>query len=115
MSSAVIKTECNDSKVSIAELSEILKSRIDAELDYESTRTLGETTLSLLSFERYYSRCSSHANLIVLLTETSHIQAAEVIGCGGGYELFNLSLSDNKSFAKMAVEILKKFGYTEKV
>lgn len=114
MSCAVIKMECNNSKVSIAELTEILISGIDAELDYESARTLDGTTLLLLSFERYYSRCRSHTNLIILLTETSHIQVAEVIGCGAGYELFDLSHSANKPFAKMAVEILRKFDFIEK-
>lgn len=110
MSGVCIKMTGNKQKP-LHELSEILKSTINAELISESLRTSESMDIILLTFEKYYFRNGSYASLTVMLTESLAMQTADIIGSGGGEGLLNFSWGANSDFAEDTADILEKYGF----
>lgn len=98
----------------IRELADLLKRKLQeksAELVSENWRTLEDSKIVLLSFEKFYWRNSSYAGLTVMLTECGSLQTADIIGFGGGSGLLNFSLGANTDFAKLAENLLSSYGF----
>ena len=110
MSSVNIRMKGKSSK-SIDKLSDILQSKINAELVAESKRSYDDANVVLLSFEKYFMRNGSYASLTVVLTENEKKQTADIIGSGGGEGIFNISWGANSDFAEMAEKVLSKYGF----
>lgn len=111
MSGTVYKLKGNFTKKA-GEVSELLKSSINAELISEVVRTAGRAEIILLNFEKFYLRNGSCAGLTVMLTETKESQTADVTGFGGGEGLLNISWGANFEFAEKAAEILERCGFS---
>lgn len=110
MSSTIIKMNGNG-KTSIEALSTILKEEIQAELVSEIWRGTEDLKIMLLTFEKYYLRNGSYASLTVMVTQMSDVQTADIIGYGGGEEIFNISWGANSNFANSAHKILHENGF----
>ena len=110
MSSVSIKMVGNGTN-SIQSLSVQMVNEINAELVAQSIKNLGNASVALLSFEKYYMRTGSYAGLTVMLTEDGGRQTADIIGFGGGGGLFNVSWGANSNFAEMAQTILNRHGF----
>lgn len=109
---AGVFTKMNGSgEKSIASAAAALKNEINAELVAESRRIVGNASVVLLSFEKYYMRNSSYASLTVMLTESDGQQTADIIGSGGGEGIFNISWGANSDFADTAERILLRYGF----
>ena len=106
-----IKLRCTNKNTSICALADEIKESLAAEFVCDERR-LNDTVI-MLCLEEYYFRCSSYVSLSILLIEDTMYQEAVIIGFGGGEGLLNISWGANKSFAKRAVKILKKHGFTE--
>ena len=96
---------------SIQSLAVQMVDEINAELVSQSMRNLGNASVALLSFEKYYMRTGSYAGLTVMLTEEGNHQTADIIGFGGGNGLFNVSWGANSNFAEMAQAVLNRYGF----
>lgn len=98
------------SATGIAEMADILKRELDAELVNESQRHLGDAIVILLTLERYFFRNGNYASLTVMLTECEGVQTADIIGSGGGSGFLNLSWGANAKLTKMAQKALQGCG-----
>ena len=95
----------------IIEISQLVKSSIQADLVYENWRYSNEVRIVFLCFEKYYFRNNSTAGLSLLITDSNSAQTIDVVGFGGGEGLFNLSWGANSDFLESVVSILKEKGF----
>ena len=105
-------------KLKSEELRDIVKTvrkslAIEAEVLGEHWRECGGIKVCLLSFEKYYFRNGSYANLSMMFMEANGIQTVDCIGSGGGNGLLNLSWGANRNFARLGYEELLKLGFEE--
>lgn len=97
----------------IQDLSNKVKSNINADLVYESWRYANDVKIIFMCFEKYYFRNNSAAGLSLLITESNLVQTIDVVGFGGGEGLFNLSWGANSDFLESVVGLLKEHGFRE--
>ncbi|MBR5001786.1 MAG: hypothetical protein IKY08_07460, partial [Firmicutes bacterium] len=86
---------------------------IEAEVLGEHWRECGGIKVCLLSFEKYYFRNGSYANLSMMFMEANGVQTVDCIGSGGGNGLLNLSWGANRNFARLGYEELLKLGFVD--
>ncbi len=97
----------------IQDLSNKVKSNINADLVYDNWRYTNDVTIIFMCFEKYYFRNNSAAGLSLLITESNLVQTIDVVGFGGGEGLFNLSWGTNSDFLESVVGLLKEHGFRE--
>ena len=86
---------------------------VEAEVLGEHWRELDDAKVCLLSFEKYYFRNGSYANLTMMFMEADGVQTVDCIGSGGGNGLLNISWGANRNFARMGYDELLKLGFEE--
>lgn len=94
------------------EISELIKSKLNADLVYENWQHINDVRIIFLSFEKYFFRNNSYAGLSLLITESNLIQIIDVVAFGVGGP-FNLSWGANEDFLEMIVHLLKEKGFKE--
>lgn len=95
------------------EISELIKSKLNADLVYENWQHINDVRIIFLSFEKYFFRNNSYAGLSLLITESNRIQIIDVVAFGGGGGPFNLSRGANEDFLEMIVHLLEEKGFKE--
>ena len=73
---------------------------------------VGDLQTILYVFERYFVRTENMASLTVLFTNDGKTVTVDVIASRAGEGILNISWGANASFAKMAVDLLAKQGFT---
>ena len=105
-------------KMKTEELRDVVKTvrkslMMDAEVLCEHWREYDQVRACLLSFEKYYFRNGSYANLSMMFMEANGVQTVDCIGSGGGNGLLNLSWGANRNFARLGYEELLKLGFED--
>lgn len=100
----------------LTEVVEALKDMFgDGMEDVAVSRTdkLGDASVVLLVFEKYFFRNGNYCSLTVQLTSFDEIQKATLVGSGGGEGLMNVDFGADASFVKKACKKLKELGFAE--
>lgn len=74
--------------------------------------SIGDATLWLLVYEKYFFRSSSYASLTVLLSENEEEQTADIVSSGGGQGLANHSLGANRKFTEECIRAMEAIGFS---
>lgn len=112
MSSLTIKMT-GDSSTPIAEAVRALRQSLDGDFISEIWHDGGDTTVALLSYEKYFRRTQMYTGLTVMLTESPSAQYADIIGFGGAAGLWNISWGSNAEYAGDVIGILQSLGFRE--
>ena len=73
---------------------------------------VGSMQTILYVFERYFVRTENMASLTALFTNDGKAVTVDVIASAAGEGILNITWGANGSFAKMAVDLLAKQGFT---
>lgn len=77
------------------------------------TRQMGDVTIHILVFEKFYMRSSNWASLSVILTAEKDVLTVDAMGSGGGQGLiFNLSWGAEEDFVSVVESILLNYSFT---
>lgn len=95
----------------IVEITDLIKSKLNAELVYENWRNSDNVRIVFLCFEKYFFRNNSYAGLSILITESNLIQTIDLVGFGGGAGPFNLSWGADSDFQEIIINILYENGF----
>jgi len=92
---------------------EIQKVGVSNTLEASALREVGESTIILLVFERYYYRSQNRASLTVMLVgDADGTITVDAIGSGGGQGVFlNFSWGAEENFLNILGNILSKHGF----
>lgn len=115
MSSAVIRMR-SKTTISLQNLSQAIIVSPDmkgAELALEQLKEVKSTKVLLLVFEKFYLRTGSMAAVTIQVLDDGQEQSAVIVGTGGGYGVFNVSMGANSNFACKAANALTSLGFEE--
>jgi hypothetical protein len=85
---------------------------LSGELIAKVKETVGDQTIYLLVFEKYFFRASNRASLSVLLIGDHKQTTVRSIGSGGGQGLFfRFSFGAESSFAHQVTKVLTSHGF----
>ncbi len=89
----------------------IRDSGMSCELVGRSSRSVGEMSVTMLVFEKYYMRASNRASLSVLICGDDRQTTVDAVGAGGGQgALFSFSWGAEEDFVDSLREILVRLG-----
>ncbi|SHE88228.1 DUF6054 family protein [Alkalibacter saccharofermentans] len=98
--------------VSNALSNDILNSGVSCELVDTINRTVGQTSICIMVFEKYYMRSSNRASLTVSVIGDNKNVCVDAIGAGGGQgAFFRFSWGAEEDFVAEVEKSLKKFGF----
>ena len=110
----VIKKLQGTPSVSRAELIELLKTRLKAELVSETCKEFDGASITLLCLEKFFFRHGSYTAMTVLLTENGGVCTVDLTVFASGTSVANSgSLWANEDFANAAVMLLEPLGLQE--
>lgn len=91
---------------------DIQNSGFSCELVDMVKRSLGEMTVYVMVFEKYYLRSSNRASLTVVVSGHGDTVCVDAIGSGGGQgPIFKLSWGSEENFVGVAEGILRGYGF----
>jgi len=94
-------------------IEEMGRSGMTVELIDSVTREIGDTTVYIMVFEKYYMRSSNRASLTVVVTAGNGDIIVDAIGAGGGQGVvFRLSWGAEESFVSSIENILSREHFT---
>lgn len=82
-----------------------------AEQVSKSVQTIGDVTIWVLVYEKYFFRANNYASATIVLTECGQEQTAFLTVSGGGSGIPNRSYGANRNFAKSCVSALESCGF----
>ena len=92
---------------------EIQNSGISCNLVGSTTRTLGDTSVYVMVFEKYYMRASNRTSLTVSVIGDSEAVCVDAIGSGGGQgAFFKFSWGAEENFINTVDTILRPHGFS---
>lgn len=93
-------------------IEEVQKRSSSVELLEAVTRQMGDVTVHILVFEKFYMRSSNWASLSVIISAEKDVLTVDAMGSGGGQGLiFNLSWGAEEDFVSVVETILEKHGF----
>lgn len=98
----------------VVEVTNLIKSKLNAELVFEKWRYENEVRIVFLCFEKYYFRNNSYTGLSILMVESNSNQTIDIVGFGGGEGPLNFSWGSNSDFLEKVVKILHEKGFNFK-
>ena len=88
------------------------RSALSCELVDSVSRTVGDTNIIVLVFDKYYMRTSNRASLTAVITENNNQVTVDAIGAGGGQgAVFRFSWGAEEDFVKTVASILSQQGF----
>jgi len=91
---------------------EIRNSGMSCELVDSIQRRVGDSTLYVIVFEKYYWRASNRASLTVVVSGDGDNVYVDAIGSGGGQgPIFKMSWGAERSFVSTVEQILQPLGF----
>ncbi|WP_455257449.1 DUF6054 family protein [Peptoniphilus asaccharolyticus] len=111
MSSKLISMTNKSSRADFEEICTVLEEELGAEELYKIVKNFDDSTVTMATFEKFYFRTSSYANLTILFTERKDIQEVDIIGSAGGEGVFNISWGANSNFALKSANIFARYGF----
>lgn len=91
---------------------EIPKSGLSCELVESIRRTVGQSAVHLMVFEKYYMRASNRASLTVMVTENNGEVFVDAVGSGGGQgAIFRFSWGAEEDFVGAVSDLLSGQGF----
>lgn len=91
---------------------EIQNSALSCSIIDSVTRTIADTTIYVMVFEKYYMRSSNRASLTVVVSGAGDDVAVDAIGSGGGQgALFRFSWGAEENFVNTVSQILRRHGF----
>ena len=94
-------------------IEEMVRSGMTVELIDSVTRQIGNATVYILVFEKYYMRSSNRASLTAVVTAENKDIIVDVIGAGGGQGVvFKWSWGAEESFVSSIENILAGKNFT---
>lgn len=65
----------------------------------------------LAVFEKYYIRNNSFTNLTILLTQNNNETILDIVGSGGGFGIFNISIGSNTDITIPIINAALELGF----
>jgi len=91
---------------------ELNESALSCELVDSVDRTVGDTRIMIMVFEKYYMRSSNYASLTVVICEENGQISVDAIGSAGGQSPFlKMSWGAERDFVAAVENILLRQGF----